>query len=52
MGVEQLVRDKALNEITQKLIKSRVWFTDTVKHTRMIWEGIFYFFWHSDKSVY
>ena len=46
------MRDSALAEITNKLTKSRVWFADSERHTRMVWEGIFYMFWHSDKSVY
>lgn len=34
------------------LIKSRVWFLDELKHPRMLWEGLFFMFWHADKSVY
>jgi hypothetical protein len=36
----------------QTIIKRRVWFSEPIKHSRMLWEGIFFMFWHSDKSQY
>jgi len=31
-----------------------VWFSEdnASKHSRMLWEGIFFLFWHADKSIY
>mmetsp|Transcript_29886 Transcript_29886/g.29052 ORF Transcript_29886/g.29052 Transcript_29886/m.29052 type:complete len:115 (+) Transcript_29886:92-436(+) len=34
------------------LIKEEVWFKDEEKDLKMIWEGIFFMFWHSDKLSY
>jgi len=39
-------------ELTKVLIKDRVWFEDAAKQCRMLWEGLFFMFWHSDKSIY
>jgi hypothetical protein len=46
------VRDRALVEIANQLVKGRVWFEEPQRHARMLWEGLFYMFWHADKSVY
>jgi hypothetical protein len=33
-------------------VEGRVWFEEPTKHSRMLWEGLFFMFWHADKSVY
>jgi hypothetical protein len=37
-----------------ELLKVGSWVEDEVarRHTRMMWEGLFFMFWHADKSVY
>jgi len=50
--VEQAIRDSALAEAIKELDERRVWFEDPVKHSRMLWEGLFFMFWHADKSLY
>jgi len=34
--------------------KEGTWFDDenARRHSRMLWEGLFFMFWHSDKSIY
>ena len=60
--LEQTIRDTALAEALSQLTKGaqsaksgvegRVWFEEPLKHSRMLWEGLFFMFWHADKSVY
>ena len=46
------MRDHALSEIVKQLNKGRVWFSEQPKHCKMLWEGLFFMFWHADKSLY
>jgi ribosomal RNA-processing protein 1 len=41
-----------LEKLRTLLVNERVWFTDLVKHSRMVWEGLFFMFWHADKDIY
>lgn len=47
------MRDIALEKVLGDLCQG-MWFSEenASKHSRMLWEGIFYLFWHADKSVY
>lgn len=33
-------------------IKQNKWVKDDLKEPRLLWEGLFYMFWHSDKPLY
>jgi len=47
------VRDLALKQL-QILLKEGKWFEEGQerRHSRMMWEGLFFFFWHADKMMY
>jgi len=52
-SAQQDVRDIALNTLVTSLCKEHTWVAEpTKKNLRIIWEGLFFMFWHADKSVY
>ena len=66
LKLEQEVRDKALQDLRQRLILKKLWVEDEDRDLKIIWEGLFFskltaifqisnchlVFWHSDKPLY
>jgi len=50
-SAQQPIRDQALTTVS-KLLSQGKWVDDTIKDLRIMWQGIFYMLWHSDKPLY
>lgn len=51
--LEQHLRDAALEKVISHFVHNKGWVAEPeTKCLKMLWEGLFFLFWHSDKSAY
>jgi len=48
------VRNQALDTVLHLFSASKgaKWVADPIKDLRILWQGLFFLFWHADKSLY